>query len=89
MIGGKVLDPSALAALVRGPLSAVAWFATARTLNLALYVPALALVEVRAVRPDAAAQLAEVKARLSEVVARVSAHHERVTVTCTAGRPPS
>jgi hypothetical protein len=30
VIGGKVLDASALAALVRGRLSAVAWFATAK-----------------------------------------------------------
>ncbi len=39
MIGGKVLDASALAALVRGRLSAVAWFATAKTTGLTLYLP--------------------------------------------------
>ncbi|MBA2473423.1 MAG: hypothetical protein H0V41_14720 [Pseudonocardiales bacterium] len=60
MIGGKVLDASALAALVRGRLSAVAWFATAKTTGLTLYLPVLALNEVRAVRPDAGPQLAEV-----------------------------
>ncbi|MGH3865035.1 MAG: hypothetical protein ACRDQ4_02665 [Pseudonocardiaceae bacterium] len=60
MIGGKVLDASALAALVRGQVSAAAWFATARTMSLPLYLPTLALAEVRAVRPDAGAQLAEV-----------------------------
>lgn len=59
MIGGKVVDASALAALVRGRLAAVAWFATAKTTGLTLYLPALALAEVRAVRPDAGSELAE------------------------------
>lgn len=54
MIGGKVVDASALAALVRGRLSAMAWFDTAWALSL----PALALAEVRAVRPDAVPGLA-------------------------------
>jgi hypothetical protein len=58
VIGGKVLDASALAAPVRGRVSAAAWFSTARTLSLPLYLPTLALAEVRAVRPDAGAQLA-------------------------------
>jgi hypothetical protein len=53
VIGGKVLDASALAALVRGRVSAAAWFATARTMSLPLYLPTLALAEVHAVRPDA------------------------------------
>jgi hypothetical protein len=60
VIGGKVLDASALAALVRGRLSAVAWFATAETTGMTLYLPSLALTEVRAVRPDAGPLLAEV-----------------------------
>lgn len=46
----------------------MAWFVTARTLNLALYVPALALAEVRAVRPYSAPQLAEVISHPSVVV---------------------
>jgi hypothetical protein len=36
VIGGKVLDASALAALVRGRVSAAAWFATARTRDWAV-----------------------------------------------------
>jgi hypothetical protein len=52
-------DASALAALVRGRLSAVAWFVTAKTTSSTLYLPALALAEVRAVRPEAGSQLAE------------------------------
>lgn len=51
----------------------MAWFATARTLNIALYVPALALVEVRAVRPDAAPQLAEVLSHPSVVLGELDA----------------
>ena len=45
MIGGKVVDASALAALIGGRLSAVAWFATAETTGIALYLPTLALAE--------------------------------------------
>lgn len=62
MIGGKVPDASAVAALVRGRLSAMAWFDTAWALSLPLYLPTLALAEVRAVRPDAGPQLAELDA---------------------------
>ncbi|HET9257918.1 MAG TPA: hypothetical protein VFO16_22330 [Pseudonocardiaceae bacterium] len=73
MIGGKVLDASALAALVRGRLSAVAWFATAKTTGLTLYLPSLALNEVRAIRPDAAPQLAEVLGHPSLVLGELDA----------------
>ncbi|MGH3827453.1 MAG: hypothetical protein ACRDQX_09820 [Pseudonocardiaceae bacterium] len=73
MIGGKVLDASALAALVRGRLSAVAWFATAKTTGLTLYLPTLALAEVRAVRPDAGPQLAEVLGHPSVVIGELDA----------------
>jgi predicted nucleic acid-binding protein len=73
VIGGKVLDASALAALVRGRVSAAAWFSTARTLSLPLYLPTLALAEVRAVRPDAGAQLAEVVGHPSVVLGELDA----------------
>jgi hypothetical protein len=73
VIGGKVLDASALAALVRGWLSAVAWFATAKTIGLTLYLPSLALNEVRAVRPDAGPQLAEVLGHPSLVLGELDA----------------
>jgi hypothetical protein len=50
VIGGKVLDASALAALARRRPAALAWFNTARLVGIALYLPTLALAEVRAVR---------------------------------------
>ena len=70
MIGGKVLDASAL---VRGRVSAAAWFATARAMSLPLYLPTLALGEVRAVRPDAGPQLAEVLGHPSVVLGELDA----------------
>lgn len=57
--GGRVLDASFVAARARGSLAADAWLATARALTMPLYLPSLALLEVRAVRPHAAAVLAE------------------------------
>ncbi|MGH3813181.1 MAG: hypothetical protein ACRDUV_12090, partial [Pseudonocardiaceae bacterium] len=65
MIGGKVLDASALAELARQRPAAFAWLRTARVLGIALYLPAFALAEVRAVRPDAAALLADLLTRPS------------------------
>ncbi|MGH3904050.1 MAG: hypothetical protein ACRDTE_07675 [Pseudonocardiaceae bacterium] len=59
MIGGKVLDASALAELARRRPAAFAWLRTARVLGIPLYLPTLALAEVRAVRPDAAPLLAD------------------------------
>ncbi|MBV9143424.1 MAG: hypothetical protein JO115_21320 [Pseudonocardiales bacterium] len=41
------------------PWSAGAWLDTARLVGLALYLPTLALTEVRAVCPDAGGELAE------------------------------
>lgn len=53
MIGGKVADPSALAAYVRGDSIAMqAWLAVARDRGIVLYVPALVVTEVAAVYPD-------------------------------------
>lgn len=73
MIGGKVLDASALAALVRGRLSAMAWFDTAWALSVPLYLPTLALAEVRAVRPDAGPRLAEVLGHPSVLLGELDA----------------
>ncbi|MGH4008939.1 MAG: hypothetical protein ACRDTH_12420 [Pseudonocardiaceae bacterium] len=73
MIGGKVVDASALAALVRGRLSAMAWFDTAWALSVPLYLPMLALAEVRAVRPDAVSRLAEVIGHPSVVLGELDA----------------
>jgi hypothetical protein len=73
VIGGKVVDASALAALVRGRISAMAWFDTAWALSLPLYLPTLALAEVRAVRPDAAPQLAEILGHPSAILGELHA----------------
>jgi hypothetical protein len=54
-------------------LSAVAWFATAKTTGLTLYLPTLALAEVRAVRPDAGSQLAEALGHPSVVLGDLDA----------------
>jgi hypothetical protein len=73
VIGGKVVDASALAALMRGRMSALAWFDTAWALSLPLYLPTLALAEVRAVRPDAVPGLAEVLGHPSVVLGELDA----------------
>jgi hypothetical protein len=57
VIGGKVLDPSALAAYIQGSIGMAAWLATAKLTGLVLYLPALALIEARAVFPDRASTL--------------------------------
>jgi hypothetical protein len=68
---------SALAALIRGRISAVAWFTTARRADIVLYLPTLALAEVRAVRPDAAAELAEVLGHPTVVLGELDAANAR------------
>lgn len=73
MIGGKVLDASALAALARRRPAALAWFDTARLVGVALYVPTLALAEVRAVRPDAGPLIAEVLGHPAVVLGELDA----------------
>lgn len=73
MIGGKVVDASALAALVRGHLGAVAWISTARQVGIALYVPSRALTEVRAVLLDAGPQLAELLGHPSVILGELDA----------------
>ena len=73
MIGGKVLDASALAALARRRHSALVWFDIAPMLGLTLYLPSLALTEVRAVRPDAAPLLADLLTHPSVIVGELDA----------------
>lgn len=58
MIGGKVVDPSALAAYVRGSVAMDAWTATAAQMGMVLYLPTLAAVELRAVHPELEHELA-------------------------------
>ena len=59
MIGGPVLGASALPSSRVGGPAAFAWLRAARMLGIALYLPMLALAEVRVVHPDAAPLLAE------------------------------
>ena len=73
MIGGKVLDASALAELARRRPAAFAWLRTARVLGIALYLPAFALAEVRAVRPDAASLLADLLTHPSVLIGELDA----------------
>jgi len=73
VIGGKVLDASALAVLVRGRISALTWLAIAGTAGVVLYVPSLALAEVRAVRPDAGPQLADLVGHTQVVLGELDA----------------
>lgn len=54
---GKVLDSSAVAAIAGGSIAATSWLTVALDFASVLYVPDLALTEVRALRPDLAAAL--------------------------------
>lgn len=51
MIGGKVLDPSALAAQAQGSIAMQAWLAVTGPTGLVLYLPELVASEVQAVYP--------------------------------------
>jgi len=70
---GKVLDASALAAWVRGSIAANAWLGTAYALTSPLYILSLAFTEVRAVRPYAGPNLAELLGHPSVLVGELSA----------------
>ena len=52
MIGGKVLDPSAVAAYLQGSIAMESWVETAKASGLTLYLPLGAFSEARAVYPD-------------------------------------
>lgn len=67
-IGGKVLDSSAVAALDRGRISAITWLTIAGRTGIVLYVPSLALVEVRAVRPGSGPTLADLVGHTQVIV---------------------
>jgi hypothetical protein len=72
VIGGKVVDPSALAAHVAGSFAMATWLAVAKELSIVLYVPALAMAEVPAVYPDAEAVLSRLSAHPSVIQADLS-----------------
>lgn len=58
-------------------MSALAWFATAEAAGLVLYLPTLALAEVRAIRPDAGEELAEVMGHSMIVLGELDAANAR------------
>jgi hypothetical protein len=49
---GQVLDASGLDATVIGSVEATSWLITAHAASTPLYLPALAVSEVRSLRPD-------------------------------------
>ncbi len=57
LVGGRILDPSALVALLDGRLSALAWLTVAVDEAITLWVPELARVEVETVRPHEVGRL--------------------------------
>lgn len=69
MIGGKVLDSSALAEYVQGSIAMETWLKVASLTGLVLYLPALVLSEVRAVFPDRLGRLGQI-VQHSQVVYR-------------------
>lgn len=58
MIGGKVLDPGALASYLDGRLAVVSWLAIAPEIGLVLYLPDLVLHEVTTICPNDGPRLA-------------------------------
>ncbi len=52
MIGGKILDPSALAAQAQGSIGMETWLAVTVPTGLVLYLPAVAAAEAQTVYPD-------------------------------------
>jgi len=53
VIGGKVLDPSALAAYIQGSLAMDSWLVAAAQTGIMLYMPQPVMTEFRAVYPGA------------------------------------
>lgn len=56
---GQVLDPSGLDAILANRITATSWLITAHNASTPLYVPGLALSEVRALRPQLLGDLYE------------------------------
>lgn len=73
MIGGKVLDASTLAAYTRGQVAIGAWVSVACRLGVVLYVPDLAVQEVRVLRPYSVDALADLLAQPPVVHERLAA----------------
>lgn len=58
MIGGKVLDPGAIAAACAGHIGVTTWFAVASRIGIVLYLPGPAVAEVATLRPHTGPRLA-------------------------------
>lgn len=71
LVGGKVLDASAVAAWTSGRLAIQSWVTVAADLGLTLYVPSLACTEVETLRPAAAVLLADLTSSPHVVVGRL------------------
>ena len=65
---GKVLDSSAVAAIAGGSIAATSWLTVALDFAYILYIPALAVTEVRALRPDLAPALDDLALHPSVVI---------------------
>jgi hypothetical protein len=57
VIGGRILDPSALAALIHGNLTVESWLGVAPALGMTIWVPELARTEVETLFPRTAGVL--------------------------------
>ena len=77
---GKVLDASAVAAIAAGYIGATAWVTVAQDAASILYVPRLALDEVRALRPDLSPVLHDLELHPSVIVRTLTDLEEPVAV---------
>lgn len=92
-LGGKVLDASALVALVRGRLSMLTWIDVARSAGIPLYLPSLAISETRTLRADAGPDLADLLGHpwvvLGELDTATAAAVEQLLERATEAAPSS
>ncbi len=71
LVGGKVLDASAVASWTVGGLAIQSWVIVAADLGLTLYLPSLARAEVETLRPHAAVLLDDLVAYPNVVLGRL------------------
>lgn len=72
LVGGKVLDASAIAAWASGGLAIQSWVIVAADLGLTLYLPSLARVEVETLWPQATVLIEDLAAYPNVVVGRLA-----------------
>lgn len=71
LVGGKVLDASAVAAWAGGGLAIQSWVVVAADLGLTLYLPSLARVEVETLWPTTTVLIEDLAAYPNVVVERM------------------